>query len=752
MNYTVFAEQKEIPIYETNVYPAPYNERIPQEYTIFSIKGRITVRILSEKVIREVCIRPISAGIEFAFTEHEIIFTLDRPLNLSVEINECADNNLLIFTTPKSRGYDLSVYQKVLRYPRGIHEVGKKVIRGNHVAVIFEEGAYVHGKFEFNNCTDLLVCGNGIISGEKYESDEYRIGMDFLGCQDVTVQDVTLVDGRFWCMRVFGCDRVNIDHVKVIGQRLNTDGCDICGSRDVTVENFFARVWDDGLVVKGMDDSDKKNIHVVFPNSTSKMDEAFEKLGDVEHIRFKNCVLWNDTARPMEIGVSLRSDRVHNVVFEDVDVIHSTTGYPVMGIHHGDRAEVSDITFQNIRVEDIPCAQLFDIRMTDSVWSTDRRKGHIRDIYFKNIDLIGKPGLSMLPGPSRIEGFDRDHQVSNIVFENIRLLGKYAVNLKECDINCTKFVENVKVILNAAPEEVKRVSHVEAKLKISPFLWESADGSLPGKGGRYEGHVEMTLKNVSKETAEGETWLQVSPANSVRKQERIRYHLSPGESLRKGFDIELMPGKYFLKAQAREPGFVSDWKYLVLALPLSETENIDEMPSYEIYNYYGNRSEPVQIGICQNHLVIKSKLLRSADMTLYTALPVPVKQQEILFSVEETDFGEAQAVIQGEDGPELAPQIGNPQEITYVFENEPKVKKIVQNKFKKVESGIGRISFSDLGLPDKTEHFWMELQADTDDTTKYRYPFTLFHSVNPQNDAHMFAHVRMIQAEREAGL
>ena len=120
-------------------------------------------------------------------------------------------------------------------------------------------------------------------------------------------------------------------------------------------------------------------------------------------------------------------------------------------------------------------------------------------------------------------------------------MGKYAVNLKECDINCTKFVENVKVILNAAPEEVKRVSHVEAKLKISPFLWESADGSLPGKGGRYEGHVEMTLKNVSKETAEGETWLQVSPANSVRKQERIRYHLSPGESLRKGFDIELMP-------------------------------------------------------------------------------------------------------------------------------------------------------------------------------------------------------------------
>ena len=32
-----------------------------------------------------------------------------------------------------------------------------------------------------------------------------------------------------------------------------------------------------------------------------------------------------------------------------------------MGIHHGDHDEVSDIVFDNIRIEDTPGAQLFDI-------------------------------------------------------------------------------------------------------------------------------------------------------------------------------------------------------------------------------------------------------------------------------------------------------------------------------------------------------------------------------------------------------
>ena len=127
--------------------------------------------------------------------------------------------------------------------------------------------------------------------------------------------------------------------------------------------------------------------------------------GNCENIIFKNSVLWNDFARPMEVGVELRADKVRNIKFENIDIIHSDTGYPLMGIHHGDHAEVSDIVFDNIRIEDTPGAQLFDIRIADSVWNRDNKMGDIRNITFSNIKYLGTDNNDILLSNSRIEGF-----------------------------------------------------------------------------------------------------------------------------------------------------------------------------------------------------------------------------------------------------------------------------------------------------------------------------------------------------------
>lgn len=233
-----------------------------------------------------------------------------------------------------------------------------------------------------------------------------------------------------------GCDNVTIDNVKIFGCRGNSDGIDICGSKNVLVSNVFTRVWDDSFVVKAFD------------------------TGDLENVVFKDSILWNDFARPMEVGVELRAEKIRNIRFENIDVIHSPTGYPLMGIHHGDRAEVSDIRFENIRIENTPGAQLFDIKITDSVWNKDKVKGSIKDIFFKDIYYIGNPGIDRLLSNSRLQGFSKEAGIRNVTFENINILGKVAVSAQDCGLLTMDYVNNVVFRHEEGTAKIERIDTI----------------------------------------------------------------------------------------------------------------------------------------------------------------------------------------------------------------------------------------------------------------------------------------------------
>jgi len=61
-----------------------------------------------------------------------------------------------------------------------------------------------------------------------------------------------------------------------------------------------------------------------------------------------------------------------------------------------------NVRYENIRIEDAPGSQLLELRVYKSDWNKDTVRGYIRDIYFKNIFLNGKPGVDFQPENSRI--------------------------------------------------------------------------------------------------------------------------------------------------------------------------------------------------------------------------------------------------------------------------------------------------------------------------------------------------------------
>lgn len=726
--FCVFLNGEEQKINTAKIYPVPYNSTKFQEFVICDYTNNAVFEIKTDDVIRDVVIRPLSAEVKFEYDEHTVKVYPTRELNFSVEINSSIEDNLLIFSSPDKK-YDLDGYNII--HIKEDTCMDRLLIDEDNTALVIDEGVTLNARVEVNGCRNIKICGKGIITQSGKDDIKYRICLDLLGCENVSVEDITITESLFWCFRVFGCDNVHINNIKIIGYRGNNDGIDVCGSRNVTVDGAFIRTWDDSFVVKAVDERDKKSVHYVVKDSPTDMTKAFERVGDVYNILFKNSTLWNDFARPIEIGVSLRADKVHDIRYENIDIIHSTTGYPLMGAHHGDRAEVYNVTFSDIRIEDAPGAQMFDFRITDSEWSTDDRKGCMHDFLFKNIKLVGKPGISILPENSRLEGYSEENGIKNFRFENIELLGRAVKNADECGLDIKKHVENIEFVSDSDKKEVSI---------IKSGLVQVGDAALRSDG-QFDVEVSLVLENKSEEAAKGEVYIKASPKNSGEISAKTAFSLKPGERKDYNFKGVFPPGKHILGVESKEIGVKTS--RILLDLPWCVSDDISKANAMYFTNYYGDSRPPVYMSVKDGVLTLKSELIKNGSLILYTANPVPVCNGEVLFTVEETDFGESAALVMGEEGPVSAPQLRCPAEITYVFHNEPKVEKINKIVIPKAENGIFSAGFSELGI--KSAEFLAELQVEDEECKKYRYAYTLGHSVWPKSLSHMFIKVKNIR-------
>ena len=298
--------------------------------------------------------------------------------------------------------------------------------------------------------------------------------------------------------------------------------------------------------------------------------------------------------------------------------------------------------------------------MTNSVWSTDTRKERIHDILFRNIALVGKPGLEIPPEPSRLEGLDAAHGIENVRFENVTMLGRAARTAEECRLDVRDYVKNVTF---SADETMRPIRHIASTLELSPFECDER--------GRWHGEARVTLKNESDQRVSGDVWLNVAPANMADTRKRLDWILEPGETYEKVYPLTLQAGRYLISVGSSGVEVDGAWRFVELDGDARGFE-------CDFVNYYGECPGTMRLSVRDSALVLAGDVTRESrySFTLYAARAAAVRQGEVLFTAEETDFGECNAVVWGAHGEELAPQVRCPGEITYVFKNQPAVGEI----------------------------------------------------------------------------
>ena len=399
-------------------------------FAYFDMKqGPVTVTVSVDEEIKEAKVLPTSYGIVPTIEGKKLTFQVEKPQNLTIDINGDYVRSLHLFVNPEETDIPDPNDPNVIYFGPGIHEVTSMEI-GDNKTVYIAGGAIVRGimgkdeEYHVNKSTGLrgystptfLLKGNNItFRGRGFVDQDscstHARNMVVVQGDNINLEGVILRNSSTWTVPVRRSHNIHIDNIKLIGYRANSDGIDICGSEDVLVENCFIRTLDDLIVVKTL----------------RGYDEA-------KRITARKCVLWNEVAHALSIGAELTKN-VEDVVFEDCDIIHDHCREWSLRVYQTDSGLIKNVRFENIRIEQ--SVRFASLWIGEAIWTSDPERGNIQDIVFKNIQAVGADSLY-----AEFLGYDKEHAVRNVLLENITLNGK---PMTDADVRKNDFVYDVTV-------------------------------------------------------------------------------------------------------------------------------------------------------------------------------------------------------------------------------------------------------------------------------------------------------------------
>lgn len=360
----------------------------------FSEKVEIAVTYNKGK-IDSARVRPLSYDIPFTIEGNTLQFSLEKPANLSVEVNGDIFHNLHLFANPLDTFKVDKKNPDLIYFGPGIHhfEGGEfRIPSGKTVYVA--GGAVMMGRMLIENVHDVKLLGRGIID------PSVKMGIRIANSRNVYVEGLMATQ-----CATGGSDSVTIRNVKVISYFGWGDGMNVFSSRNVLFDRVFCRTSDDCTTVYG-----------------TRL--GFE--GPSSNITMQNSTLWADVAHPIFIGIHGNVDKpeiLENLNYVNIDILdHKEKQLNYQGclaINAGDENLIRNVRFEDIRIENFRQGQLVNLRIFFNEKYCKAPGRGIENVVFKNVSYTGNRAEF-----SVIEGYDAQRKVRNIRFENLRINGQ----------------------------------------------------------------------------------------------------------------------------------------------------------------------------------------------------------------------------------------------------------------------------------------------------------------------------------------
>lgn len=375
----------------------------------FSFSDRVTIKITASSDIKSFLIRPKSRNISAKVKGRDLIFTINSPQKLYIEINNLP--HLAVFANSPEVDPPKPGDPGVVYFGPGIHNPGQITLESNRTIYI-AGGALVNANVRGASLKNVRITGRGILQGN----------VRITGTNNLNVDGIFIRNTKGWTNTLTDCHNSSYRNVKVFGYEAiySVDGINPVSCTNFTIDDCFMRCRDDCVAIKSM-------------NNKLKVDSIYVT---------NNVMVGWACSDGVTIGFELNGSPVQNVFVKNCDILYArggggTGGHSGFSIVCDGPAWVQNIHYEDIRVEEQVEFKNLELIVTNGTIYGEDPPGHIKGIYLKNIswENTGKPFI--------LSGFSSDNLVEDITFDHCKVGEKILSSISDADFRINQFVRNI---------------------------------------------------------------------------------------------------------------------------------------------------------------------------------------------------------------------------------------------------------------------------------------------------------------------
>jgi hypothetical protein len=366
----------------------------------FDFQGSVEVEVTYLKGgTTKVRVRPDSYGITPEVGGDTLVFTLDQPRNVVVQINDDIFDCLHLF----ARAIEKKTYAQddpnVLYYGPGVHTTADgNLLVPSGKTVYLDGGAVLKATVIFRNVEHAGIAGRGVLAGTAGG------GVLVESSRNISIGAVTTLNPNGYAVQLGEATGVTIKGLGSFSSKGWGDGIDVFCSSNVVIDGVFMRNSDDCIAI---------------------YTHRWDYYGDTTNVTVRNSTLWADVAHPINVGTHGNTDNpevLKNLTFKNLDICdhrEPQMGYQgCISLNPGDSNLIKKVRVEDVRIEDFRWGQVINMKvMYNTKYNTSVGRG-IQDVYIKNLSYTGTHAE-----PSLFLGYDAKHGIDSVTFENLVVNG-----------------------------------------------------------------------------------------------------------------------------------------------------------------------------------------------------------------------------------------------------------------------------------------------------------------------------------------